>query len=144
MAGELLTRNYPVVLDFADLTYFDIRYSPMFEEPGLYWSTDYAGTFYALSIGWKIRNIPYHNNESTLVNIQGVEGALWSELIPTSEHLFYMLLPKMLGLAEASWSPENSLNWRSLAYKLGCGVTYRGYPDGISQEIPPNTLCKRQ
>ena len=153
MAYNLLDKNYPVVLDFADLTYFDIRYRDKFIEPGLYWATNYAGTFEALSVGWKIDNVIVNLPKAKLKNLQGVEGALWSELIPTKEHLFYMIFPKMLGLAEAGWTTRNALNWRSLAIKLGCEdngflaylnqiyeVNYRGYPKGISMELP-NNVC---
>ena len=69
-----------------------------------------------------------------------------------------MALPKMSGLAEASWSlaPDSDnnsqANWQSLARRLGCGsdgllhfinqtyaVKYRGYPNGIALEAP--ALC---
>jgi hexosaminidase len=158
MAANLLSKSYPVVLSFADLTYFDIRYSPNFEEPGLYWASDYASTFDALSIGFSISNIRQQHGfkDIYLNNLLGVEGAIWSEVIPSEEHLFYMALPKMLGLAEAAWVEPNKLNWRSLAFKLGCGdigfltylnkkyeVSYRGYPNGISLEVPPHTICNK-
>ena len=69
------------------------------------------------------------------------------------KHLAYMALPKMAGLAEAAWSQNTvvsgNLIWRSLATRLGTGedgflnylhsitgLEYRGYPNGISMEIP--------
>jgi hexosaminidase len=91
----------------------------------------------------KVKNVPQKEN------ILGIEGALWSETLASYEHLTYMALPKMAGLAEASWSPANSTDWKNLSNRLGCGSTgflhylyklynvhYRGYPYGISLEIP--------
>lgn len=41
-------------------------------------------------------------------HIIGVQGNLWTEYIATPEHLQYMLLPRMLALAEVQWSrPED-------------------------------------
>ncbi len=85
----------------------------------------------------------------------GLEGALWTDVIPDYNHLIYMALPKMAGLAEAAWSDstitepneDGNPNWHSLSNRLGCGQTgflnylnklydakYRGYPNGIALE----------
>jgi hexosaminidase len=150
MVTNLTKLGYNTVLAFADYAYFDIRYSPRFTEPGLYWSTSYIDTHKALQIGKILsKNLPGTNK------VDGLEGALWSELLASNEHLWYMALPKMSALAEAAWSNESDLNWRSLANRLGCGksgflaylsknynVKYRGYPNGIKLEVPPNTICK--
>ena len=149
MATNLTKSGYNTVLAFADYTYFDIRYSPKWNEPGLYWSANYVDTNKVLQSGQILKNLPGVNK------VDGLEGALWSELLASNEHLWYMALPKMSALAEAAWSNESDLNWRSLANRLGCGKTgflaylnknynvkYRGYPNGVKLEVPPNTICK--
>lgn len=131
--NTLLNSPYDVVLGFADLVYFDMRYTNSWDEVGLYWAVDHADTEDVLKIG-KF-NVP---------NAVGVEGALWSELIPNSNQLFYMALPRMSGLAEAGWSRQSNLNWQHLSTRLGNGKTgflaylhqkhkvkYHGYPNGI-------------
>lgn len=150
MADNLLEKGYPTILDFADLSYFDMRYTNQFSEPGLYWSADSAGTYAALSNGWLINNLKHASQ------VLGLEGALWSELLPTSEHMFYMALPKMAGLAEASWSSPTILNWCDLAPRLGDGKTgflnylsntynirYRGFPNGIKLEVPTGAILAK-
>ncbi|EDZ90483.1 hypothetical protein [Francisella tularensis] len=73
-----------------------------------------------------------------------------------------MAFPKMTSLAEASWVDPNitvkdkKINWNSLVYRLATDntkflgyidriinpsndkkiISYRGYPNGISQELP--------
>lgn len=39
-------------------------------------------------------------------NILGIQGAIWSENIRNPERLEYMLLPKLLALAERAWAKE--------------------------------------
>ena len=148
MSATLSKAAYPTILAFANLSYFDMRYTTKWEEPGLYWAANQTDTFSALTIGLTPDYIIHTSN------IIGVEGALWSELIPTGEHLFYMALPKMSGLADAAWSDKKDISWRSLAVRLGCGKTgflaylnkqyhirYRGYPNGIKLEVPDAKLC---
>jgi hexosaminidase len=88
--------------------------------------------------------------------ILGIEGALWTDIIPSYSQLQYMAFPKIAGLAEAAWSYSSYAStkpqWQSLANRLGCGKTgflaylnqtysiiYRGYPNGIKLEAP--LLC---
>ncbi|MCR5561546.1 MAG: beta-N-acetylhexosaminidase [Bacteroidales bacterium] len=41
-------------------------------------------------------------------HILGVQGNLWTEYIATPEHLEYMLLPRMLAIAEVQWCPADA------------------------------------
>lgn len=141
--------NYPVVLEYSDLLYMDMTYTPDVKEPGLYWankSHDTYTTLSAMQAAAKTQQQTRHPEQ-----ILGLEGALWTDVIPSYYHLQYMAFPKIAGLAEASWSqPDRNLpNWHSLANRLGCGKTgflafinakfnanYRGYPKGISLEAP--------
>jgi len=148
MSANLSRAGYPTILDFANLSYFDMRYNSKWDEPGLYWATNAGDTFAALITGLSTDHI------ADTSNILGIEGALWSELVPSNDHLFYMILPKMSGLADAAWSDKKDISWRSLAVRLGCGKTgflaylnkqynvrYRGYPNGIKLEVPDKKLC---
>ena len=157
-AVELANNNYPTVLAYASNLYFDNRYTAQKEEPGFYWASNYNDTNAALDATTAISKTTQLIAPSKRQNIQGIEGALWADVIPNYEHLLYMALPKMSGLAEAAWSLDPDLgndsqaNWQSLATRLGCGsdgflhfinqtyaVKYRGYPNGIALEAP--ALC---
>ncbi len=41
----------------------------------------------------------------------GIEGCLWTEMISSNHHLFYMLLPRELALAEIGWTPLKEQNY---------------------------------
>ena len=38
-------------------------------------------------------------------NIVGIQGLLWSETLNSPERLEYMMLPKLIGMAERAWAP---------------------------------------
>ncbi|HVU54720.1 MAG TPA: family 20 glycosylhydrolase [Puia sp.] len=40
--------------------------------------------------------------------VMGVQGSLWTEHVPTMNKLYYMIIPRIFGLAEIAWTlPEN-------------------------------------
>ena len=164
-AVTLAQAGYPVVLDYANDTYFDLAYTQSIYEPGFYWA-GYNNTYTALQSAVDATTTINAIGSQYQSNIKGLEGTLWSENMPTYQHLIYMVTPKMAGLAEASWSPVSITNgtgstasypnWQSLAHRLGCGnmsasgqyqgflaylskiygIHYRGYPNGINLEAP--------
>jgi hexosaminidase len=146
-------------LAYADKTYFDLAYSPSMYEPGFTWAAPNVDTYSALSMAQAASATQAKTTNSQ--NILGLEGELFSENLASYQHLLYMALPKMPGLAEAAWSPNyvtvnnQQLNWQSLATRLGCGesgflaylaklygVNYRGYPNGIAKEVPSGSICQ--
>lgn len=54
----------------------------------------------------------------------GVQGNLWTEYIPTEEHLEYMLYPRAIALAEVGWSQRHRMSWTDFRYRM------------ISRELP--------
>ena len=124
-AITLANNNYPVVLEYSDYSYFDMTYTPQLKEPGLYWASKFGDTNASLSAAVAATNTQQQSNKPE--NIIGLEGALWADVIPDYTQLQYMALPKLAGLAEASWSAESvtdiqgRADWQSLSYRLGCG-----------------------
>jgi hexosaminidase len=48
----------------------------------------------------------------------GAQGNVWTEFISTTEHLEYMVLPRMLALSETVWSPAANKNWDAFYKRL--------------------------
>ena len=44
-------------------------------------------------------------------HILGVQANMWTEYIATQEHMEYMLLPRMVALAEVQWSPRDAKDY---------------------------------
>lgn len=62
---------------------------------------------------------PYDKiNKEQQKHILGVQANLWTEYIPTAEQLEYMLLPRMLALAEVQWTPEKDRNFNRFLQAL--------------------------
>lgn len=155
-AAMLANAGYRTVLAFADDTYFDLTYTPNKWEPGFKWGGTYLDTHAALHSAFDALQTENLINANQQNNLLGIEGTLWTENFANFPHLVYMAMPKMAGLAEAAWTStdiattqDGKLNWKSLVYRLGFGthgflsyfykishLKYRGYPDGISQEVP--------
>jgi len=49
-------------------------------------------------------------------NILGLEAPLWTETITNMDEIEYMIFPRIIGLAEIAWSPEENRGWDE--YKL--------------------------
>ncbi|MDQ4138938.1 MAG: family 20 glycosylhydrolase, partial [Bacteroidota bacterium] len=123
LAYRLANAGYKVVLSNVTNLYFDMAYDKTFEEPGFYWGSfvDVDKPFYF---------IPYNYYKNTTQdkfgnplpksifvgkerltefgkkNIVGIQGLLWTETVTTPERMEYMILPKLLGLAERAWAPD--------------------------------------
>ncbi len=64
-------------------------------------------------------------------HILGAQANVWTERISTADHLFYMVLPRELALAEIAWLPASAKNWHSFLTRLPAQLSWlkrRGYP----------------
>lgn len=50
--------------------------------------------------------------------VLGVEAAVWTETIHNLDDLTYMLLPRIVAVAELGWSPKEALNWGSFVTRV--------------------------
>ncbi len=96
--------GYDIIAAESAKTYFDhYQGDPKYEPPAIGGLTTLRDT--------------YEFNPSSLLpltlhkRLLGVEASLWTEYVPTSHHLFYMLLPHVLALAEISWTPLKDQNY---------------------------------
>ena len=68
-------------------------------------------------------------------HVLGAQGNVWAEYIPSADHLFYMLLPRELALAELCWTPRSQMNWDDFSSRLG-GEVVRLEGEGYHFRIP--------
>ncbi|TDE03254.1 glycoside hydrolase family 20 protein [Flavobacterium hiemivividum] len=67
------------------------------------------------------KELPAENRKYIL----GAQANLWTEYITTNEGVEYMVLPRMLALAEVVWSPSAAKDWTSFNQRLKWH--YRGF-----------------
>jgi hexosaminidase len=123
LAYQLANAGYKVVLSCVSHLYFDMAYYKSFDEPGYYWGAfvDVDKPFYFVPYDYfrNSKEDKFGNplDKSIFIgkdrltdygksNILGIQGLLWSETINSPERMEYMILPKMLGLAERAWAQD--------------------------------------
>lgn len=142
---KLANAGYKVVLSNVTHLYFDLAYNKHPNEPGFYWggfvNDESPYQFQPLNI---YRNLVTDLNGDAIPidklankvrltdagkqNIRGIQGQLWSETVKTPQRFEYMLLPRLISLAERAWSAqpgwvknETLYNqaWNEFANRLG-------------------------
>ena len=120
---RLANAGYKVVLSCVSNNYFDLAYSKSPDEPGYYWGGfvdvdkpfyfvpyDYYRTTKEDAAGNPADPANFMGKERLTeygkTNIAGLQGLLWGENITSDGALEYMLLPKLLGLAERAWAVD--------------------------------------
>jgi hexosaminidase len=123
LAYKLANAGYKVTLTNVSNLYFDLAANKGFEEPGQYWGgyVDVDKPFYFVPYDYyktskedsrgepvdqKIFKDKVRLTAVGKSNIIGLQAPLWSETIHTPERLEYMLLPKLLALAERAWAKD--------------------------------------
>lgn len=69
--------------------------------------------------------IPKELNASQAKFVMGAQANLWTEMITTAEGIEYMILPRMLALAEVVWSEKGSRDWNDFNARLK--TQFRGF-----------------
>ncbi|MEJ2707886.1 MAG: beta-N-acetylhexosaminidase [Anaerolineales bacterium] len=100
-----------VILSPAPRTYLDMKYHDD-TTLGLNW----AGTIdVEKAYDWDpVGEVDGLDEQATM----GVEAPLWSETIRTMQDLEFMALPRLLSIAEVSWSPAATRDWESFRQRL--------------------------
>lgn len=168
---RLANAGYPVVLSNVNHLYFDLAYNKNPKEPGFYWGgfvndeTPYLfqpfNIYQSLKTDLNGQPIPQDSlakkvklNNTGQQNILGIQGQLWSETIKTAQRFEYMLLPRLISLAERAWTSQPSWGnqptlykqaWNEFANRLGQRELVRmdRWHGGINYHIPtPGALIK--
>jgi hexosaminidase len=123
LAYRLANGGYDVVLCPVTNLYFDLAWNQNPEETGLDWGgyVDLRKPFQFIPFEY-YRNVRYDRSGNPIdptvfigkdrltdygrAHIAGIQGNLWSETLSSDGRLEYMMVPKLLGLAERAWAPD--------------------------------------
>lgn len=122
---KLANAGYKVVLSPVTNVYLDLAYQKSFYEQGHYW-----GGYLDIDKPFSFIPFDYYKNSTHDINgnkvsktffdkkerlteygrdnIVGIQGLLWAETLTTPERMEYMLLPKLLAVAERAWAKDPS------------------------------------
>ncbi|MEO6232458.1 MAG: family 20 glycosylhydrolase [Ferruginibacter sp.] len=104
--------NHDVVMTPGNPLYFDSYQAGPEGEPIA------IGGMNTLNKVYEYDPIPKELNEQQAKHVLGAQANLWAEYITTPQQVEYMVLPRMLALAEVVWSPKESKNWQSFNERL--------------------------
>ncbi len=171
LAYKLANAGYKVVLTNVTNMYLDLAYNKSFQEPGQYWggNVDVDKPFNFIPLDYyrnqkadkngKLFPKNFYDDKEKLTkagaaNIIGLQAPLWSEIINSKQTFEYLLLPKLLGVAERSWatSPDwatetdsvkqvvlHQKAWGNFVNLIGKNefIKLNHYAGGFNYRIPP-------
>ncbi|MEO6722673.1 MAG: family 20 glycosylhydrolase, partial [Ferruginibacter sp.] len=110
-AVEDIRKGYDVVMTPFHYTYFDFYQSDPQLEPDISYAALSLDTVYAFN------PTPGALSPQQTSHILGLEACLWTENIATEKRAEYMLLPRLLALAEVAWTPLERKNYQRFIRK---------------------------
>ena len=109
---EAAQLGHDVIMTPTSHCYFDYyQANPAFEPEAI-------GGFTTLKKVYSFDPIPEELANHEKKHILGAQGNVWTEYIPTPRHAEYMAVPRMLAIAELTWTPRELKNWEGFRYRL--------------------------
>ncbi len=109
---EAARQGHDVIMTPANRTYFDYYQGDPAAEPLA------IGGFLPLDSVYAFEPVPDELTPEQAAHVLGGQGNLWTEYIPTPARAEYMILPRMLALAEVLWSTKETRNWNRFVVRL--------------------------
>jgi hexosaminidase len=112
-AVEAATAGHDVVMSPLADCYFDH-----------YQSLDHAkephaiGGYLPLQQVYAFEPVPTNLPTSYQTHILGAQANVWTEYMPSFEHVEYMVFPRLCALAEVVWSPKASRHWGDFSRRV--------------------------
>ena len=123
-AGRLAAQaGHSVVMTPAQYNYLDLSHSMDVADPGYYW----AGTVnLATAYGYNPRDEKL--DEQYHSNIVGVQSCLWTEIVTNEDRIGLMTLPRLLAIAEVSWTSHSKKDYDRF---FACAVNHIQYLENM-------------
>ncbi|WP_229257570.1 family 20 glycosylhydrolase [Duganella callida] len=100
-AYRLANAGYDVVLAPVTNMYLDMSANPNPDEPGVNW-----GAYLELDTVYDFKPLAASLSEAGRSHVRGVEATLFSETIRDTHLLDYLMMPRLLAVAERGWAPD--------------------------------------
>jgi len=104
--------GHDVVMSPTSHVYFDFYQGSGPDEPLA------IGSYLPIRKVYDYNPIPDELDAEEAKRIRGAQANMWTEYMPTEEHVEYMLLPRMTALAEVVWTPQEARNFDDYAGRL--------------------------
>lgn len=109
---EAAKMDHDVIMTPGNPVYFDhYQADPATEPIGI-------GGFNTLKRVYDYEPVPKQLDSDQAKHVLGAQANLWTEYVPTTQHVEYMVLPRMLALSEVVWSQKESKNWNNFNQRV--------------------------
>lgn len=105
---EAAKQNHPVIMTPYQFAYLDLYQGDQSAEPASYGMCRLSKTY-------SFEPVP-DSIDARLV--LGGQGNLWTENIPNTRHVEYMVWPRAFALSEVLWSPKTQRNWMDFVDRM--------------------------
>ncbi len=109
---EAAKQHHDVIMTPWDYCYFD-HYQSLDENEPLA-----IGGYTPLEQVYSYNPVPEQLTKDEAKYIIGAQGNMWTEYIPTSQLIEYMVYPRAIALSEVVWSPQKSRNYNDFVKRL--------------------------
>ncbi|WP_298899025.1 family 20 glycosylhydrolase [uncultured Psychroserpens sp.] len=111
-AVEAAKQKHNVIMTPTSHCYFDYYQSTNADEPTA------IGGFLPLEKVYNFNPIPEELDQEESKYILGAQGNIWTEYMPTQEHVEYMAFPRMLAMSEVVWSKDNNKDYTNFTQRV--------------------------
>jgi hexosaminidase len=109
---EAARQRHDVIMTPGSHLYFDHYQGPPDTEPLA------IGGFTTLERVYGFEPVPPELTPEEARHVLGAQANVWTEYIPTGDQVEYMVLPRMLALAEVVWTPAAERSWPDFLRRL--------------------------
>lgn len=109
---EALKMGHNVVMTPGQYVYLDAYQAKPDTQP------EAIGGFLPLEKTYSYNPMPEGLTKEQEKHLLGVQGNIWTEYVPTPEHLEYMIYPRLLAIAELGWTQEDNKNWENFKQRV--------------------------
>jgi len=139
-AYRLANAGYDIVLAPVTNMYLDMAANPNPEEPGVNW-----GAYVELDTVYDFRPVGAALTEAGRRHIRGIEATLFSETIRDTGRLDYLMMPRLLAVAERGWAADPA--WASETDATRAATLHRaawsGFVNALGQRVLPRLDLER-
>jgi hexosaminidase len=104
--------NHDVIMTPGGETYFDAYQNIPSTQP------EAIGGYLPMKRVYNYEPVPSSLPKEKQKYIKGTQAQLWSEYIPTSNHVEYMTYPRAIALSEVAWTPKENKNFDGFLQRL--------------------------
>ena len=104
--------NHQAIMTPCQYLYFDHYQTKSIHEPLA------IGGYTSLNKVYEYEPIPSQLSDEQAPYILGVQANVWTEYMPSYEHVVYMICPRMLALAEIAWTQKEQKNYTDFLERL--------------------------